>query len=107
MGELRKFMVFTIDTNCHEYDITVIENEKGTTYSLFASNNAIWNEHIRGTLLQTVIDTGDDVEFSVALLKLDYGALEEIQILLAFRKAMDKHAMLSYKIIEDTNTITI
>ena len=76
----RKFMVLDSDGK-HEYDIIVDETDKGSLFSIYLSNGSQWNEHAKGELSMTMLNTGDGVIFSPPLNNLDYSQLNYVRLL--------------------------
>lgn len=100
--------------NEHEYNIVVKEIEpKVFSYSLLASDNSIWTNHIKGTELMSFVDNGNEIIIegfdSITLnktgKKIDYDVAMEFLLLLNFRnKTVEKQ---KYKIINEKDLIEI
>lgn len=87
------------DEEKYEYDIYVEDTDEGTVYRMYYSNNETWSEHVRGRLINRVVDDGNEFTFQFSLgKKLDYCEMAERMILLSFINHMDK--LIGYKIFE-------
>lgn len=87
------------DEEKYEYDIYVDDTDEGTVYRMYYSNNETWSEAVRGTLINKVVDDGNEFSFQFSLgKKLDYCEMAERMILLSFINFLDK--MVGYKVLE-------
>ena len=86
----RKFMVLDTDGK-HEYDIIVDETDKGSLFSIYLSNGSQWNEHAKGELSMTMLDTGNGVVFTPSLSELDYSQLNYVRLLTGLELELDSN----------------
>lgn len=91
----------------HEFNITVEVIDKGTKYSIFASNNDIWTEQTKNELLLSMIDTGDDIKFDRRIRTMDYEVVQYVRILLQLEVFLDTNLKDKYKLIEENVIIEL
>lgn len=85
----------------HEYDLVISGYGNSTYYTLSASRNALWADHIKGTKILTLTDDGDKTFFDKDLKAIDYDVLLEMRILINFRQYMENRV----NPISDTYTV--
>jgi len=59
---IKKFKVFDTyshDVNVYDYDITIVDTDKGTEYTLYSSHSSEWTPLWRGKKLLSIVDTGN------------------------------------------------
>ena len=71
-----------------EYMVTIEDGEENDTYTLFSSDEKMWTDHFKGTLLGILVDDGDGIEIKNPLnvgkkSSINYDEAVYIQILLA------------------------
>lgn len=87
-----KYQVFAKDGQ-HEYDITVKETKDGKKFSLRLSNGDQWQDHAKGQLELTMLDTGDDIVFNPPLETIDYAMLTNVRLLMGLERKLDDNKL--------------
>jgi hypothetical protein len=97
---MKKYKVFDITTDSHEYDI-IIDNEymDGIKYCLYYSNNKIWT--YPGEICLYIIDNGCGFTMSLSCNgTIDYSNFVELSILSSFIRKHDGNLCGKYSIID-------
>jgi len=84
---MTKTKYIVIHNNSYEYDIFVTDTKKGLLFEMHYSEEEFWTRP--GTLIMTMLDTGNGVKFSHAKKSMEYDIVEEIRILLNFSKSIN------------------
>lgn len=83
----KKLHVF--EDGLHEYTIIDKETTKGRDISLWYSEAEHWTSHTRGTLILTMLVTGNGVKFSKLNKSLGYDELHEMRLLMNYERETD------------------
>jgi hypothetical protein len=81
--------LYVFEDGLHEYTIIDKETTKGREISLWYSEAEHWTSHTRGTLILTMLVTGNGVKFSKSTKSLDYGELHEMRLLMNYERETD------------------
>jgi len=81
---MKEFLILT-DDNIHEYNVTIEFTNGNNVFSLYASNNDIWNEKVKNKLLLQLIDNGSNIKFNCNLKTIEYDKFAEMMILIKIR----------------------
>lgn len=106
---MQKYLVLN-DKEEVEYMLLEAETPEGyPEFSLFRSNGAEWNDESKGTLVTSVINTGDQLKFDHRYGKnIGYDEFLELLIILKFIKHIDDLSTNdSYKIVKVDNVVSI
>lgn len=90
----------------NEYDLHVSKANGIKLYCIYANNTSAWAEHIKNTLLLSMTDNGNGVEFSKTK-NLDYADAAMMKILLKFADFYDGQSNIEYKVIKQTTLLEI
>ena len=101
----KKFIVIS-DDGQHDYNVIIVDTDKGKEYSIFYSEGSQWHTHVKGELILKMTNTGDGVVFDRKIGKnMDYHELLPLHILLTMERCIDPQG--KYQIIEDKSIIEI
>jgi hypothetical protein len=101
----KKYLVIGVDGK-HDYDITVVNTDKGKEYSIFNSMGTQWLSHAQGKLVLKMTDTGNGMVFDKKLgKKQDYHEVLCLHILLSVERVVDPQ--LKYQVIEHKTLIEV
>jgi len=86
----------------HEYDLKVVDTDKGTSFELYFSKGMQWSEHVRGTLAMSLFNDGNGVKINKKIKKLGYDELAYLRLLINFEHITDTNPLnsINYRIIE-------
>ena len=102
---LEKFIVVGCSGQ-NEYDLHVSKANGTTLYCIYANNTSMWAEHIKNTLLLSMIDNGNGIEFS-KIKNLDYVDAALMKILLTFSDFHKGFSEIEYKVIKQITLLEI
>lgn len=101
----KKFIVLNSDGE-HDYDITVIETEKGVEYSLYKSSGQHWRYQHQGELTLKMINTGNEIKFDRKIGKeMDYCDVLELHLLLSLERCLNPE--FKYQIFENKTIVEV
>ena len=90
----------------HEFNIVSETSDAENKIKLYASNSEIWLNNIRGNLILTLIDNGNGLRFD-GTLQWDYATPLQMKLLLNFYYDVFNEFDYRYKLIEESEFITI
>jgi hypothetical protein len=109
MDNKKEYMVITSD-GVYDYDVIVEDIEgKGTKYSIHMSHGEQYQNHAKGELVISMLDTGDDIVFSKPIKKLDYAESLCLRILLSIEHDTSIGSMtpLKYRVVENKQVLEV
>lgn len=103
----RKFLVIS-EKEGYEYTIVVSEiDQYSRKYELFSSNNKIWSPQYRNTVLLTMTDNGNGIEFDNPIKFAEYDMAMYMRLLLNFDGKLFANVENKFKIIEENSIIEL
>jgi hypothetical protein len=108
MGEIKTYMVINSDGEV-EFDLIVIKDDKETCYSLFASNNSMWNSDYKGKRLLSMTNDGNGFSFDKKIKDISFDECEHIRIIINFEQmnSTNEADRVKFKIVESSNVIEV
>ncbi len=88
----------------HEYDISVIEKTKSTTYEMRYSESDQWTSHTKGEHILSAIDDGNGIRFTEKISKkMDYDFFTELRLFMEFINTNEGNISSEFKTYELIN----
>lgn len=90
-----------------DYTVKVTKISSATSYELSHSNDGSWTEKVRGKVILTMQDTGNEILFSHAPgKKIEYDKFHEMTLLIKIRQRLENSYDL-YSVVKTENLMTI
>jgi lactate dehydrogenase-like 2-hydroxyacid dehydrogenase len=102
---LEKFIVVSCSGQ-NEFDLHVSKANGITLYCIYANNTSVWAEHIKNTLLLSMTDNGNGIEFN-KIKNLDYADAALMKILLRFADFYEGYSKIEYRVIKQITLLEI